>query len=76
MVYDIAELERRLTAGEWLRSGEVAALLGVGRTTMHRMLTGGAVGYRIRPGAGGHRECNPDDVRQQLAERRRERRGG
>ncbi len=70
MVYDLDALERRLNAGEWLLMGEVAALLGVGRTTVHRMLNAGAIRYRTRPGSGSYRECHPDDVRQQLAARR------
>ncbi len=75
MVYDIAELERRLNAGDWLLIGEVAALLGIGRASVHRLLTAGIIGHRIRPGAGRYRECKPDDVRHQLDARRQEHRG-
>jgi excisionase family DNA binding protein len=75
VVYDLDALERRLNAGEWLLMGEVAALLGISRATVHRMLTAGVLGHRIRPGAGKRRECKPADVRAQLAERRREHRG-
>lgn len=70
MVYDLDALERRLTAGEWLLMGEVAALLGIGRSTMHRLLRSEAIRYRVRPGTGSYRECHPDDVRQQLRARR------
>lgn len=71
MVYDIADLERRLNEGEWLLIGEMAALLGIGRATAHRLLVARTIRYRIRPGSGSYRECHPDDVRQQLADRRR-----
>ncbi len=70
MVYDTADLERRLDAGEWLLIGEVAALLGIGRATVHRMLVARTIRYRTRPGSGSYRECHPDDVRQRLAARR------
>lgn len=64
MGYDVADLERRLDAGEWLRTGEVAALLGQGRTTVHRTLAGGDI--RFRRTVGGQRHCNPEDVRRVL----------
>lgn len=72
---DVQAIERRLDAGEWLRPGEVAKLLGVGgrplgRTTVHRYLKSGRIRYRNR-GGGTQRECHPDDVRELLAEARR-----
>ncbi len=70
MVYDLSALEARLNAGEWLLMGEVAALLGIGRTTVHRMLNAGTIRYRTRPGSGSYREVHPEDVRKQLAARR------
>jgi DNA-binding transcriptional MerR regulator len=70
MVYDTADIERRLAAGEWLLIGEVAALLGIGRSTVHRLLGTRTIRHRIRPGTGSYRECHPDDVRQQLKARR------
>jgi excisionase family DNA binding protein len=76
VVYDVADIERRLDAGEWLRPGEVAALLGIGRTTVHRMLGAGTIGHRVRPGTGEQRECAPADVRRLLDERRQVHRGG
>ncbi len=75
MVHDIADLQRRLDAGDWLLIGEVGALLGISRATVDRMLVAGSIGHRIRPGSGGWRECNPADVRQHLTDRRREHRG-
>lgn len=75
MVYDIADLERRLRAGEWLLIGEVAAVIGISRASVDRMLTAGTIGHRVRPGSGRYRECDPDDVRHQLDERRRRRQG-
>jgi hypothetical protein len=63
---DKEELERRLNAGEWLTPGEVAKLLGVGRTTMHDMLErGGVIRWTTKP-ASRHRICNPADVRRVL----------
>jgi hypothetical protein len=76
VVYDLADIERRLNAGQWLLMGEVAALLGIGRSSIHRMLTAGTIGYRLRPGTGEYRECDPADVRRLLAERQRVRRAG
>lgn len=68
------ELERRLAANEWLLVGEVADLLEVDRTTVHRMLTEvdpPAFKYRHRSGRGGYRELDPVDVRRALDERRK-----
>lgn len=73
MVDDPEELERRLADGDELSPGEVAALLRVGRTTVHEMLTSGKIRYTQTP--GGHRRCHPEDVRKALAERRRVRTG-
>jgi excisionase family DNA binding protein len=69
MVAEQAELERRLNAGKELSPGEVAVLLGVGRTTVHDMLNAGKIRYTKTP--GGHRRCDPVDVRRALDERRR-----
>lgn len=65
------ELERRLDAREWLLVGEVATLLDVDRTTIHRMLTAAPprFRYRVRTG-GGYRELHPDDVQRELQNRR------
>lgn len=73
MVDGPEELERRLAEGDELSPGEVAALLRVGRTTVHEMLTSGKIRYTRTP--GGHRRCHPDDVRTALEERRRVMRG-
>jgi excisionase family DNA binding protein len=64
------ELERRLAAGESLTPGEVATLLGRGysRTTVHRMLERGEIGFTLT--GGGRRLCDPDDVRKVLARAR------
>jgi DNA-binding GntR family transcriptional regulator len=66
---DVQAIERRLDTGDWLLPGEVARLLGVSRTTVHRYL-GTRIRYRHR-GGGRLRECHPDDVRTLLAEARR-----
>lgn len=65
--------EAKLAAGGWLRIGEVIRLLGVSRTTVHRLLSSDppAIRYRVAPGPGQYRECHPDDVRRLLEERRR-----
>ncbi|WP_147457146.1 hypothetical protein [Micromonospora pisi] len=67
------EIEERLAADEWLLPGEVATLLGVDRSTVVRMLNAEPpeMRFRYRPGRGRYRECHPDDVREQLALRRR-----
>jgi hypothetical protein len=67
------ELELRLDKGEWLLPGDVAILLGVDRSTVVRMLTAEPpkMRFRVRAGAGGYRECHPEDVRRELAERHR-----
>ncbi len=75
MVDEPAELERRLDAGEWLRPGEVAVLLDIGRSTVHDMLKAGKISYR-RKGGGIQRLCDPADVRRLLDESRRVRRAG
>lgn len=73
MTHTPEELERRLDANEWLLVGEVATLLGVDRTTIHRMLTTEPPKFRHkrRAGRGGYRELHPDDVRRELDERRK-----
>lgn len=64
-------LRQALGAREWLRIGEVAILLGVHRQTIHRMLSSDPplIRYRLKPGTGQQRECNPDDVLRLLAHR-------
>lgn len=71
--HDLADLERRLSAGEWLRPGEVAALLDTSRASIDRWIRAGRIGFRRR-GPGGHRLLNPEDVRKELHEYRREHR--
>lgn len=68
---EVEDIEGRLSAGEWLRPGEVAALVGASRSTVHRWLAEGRLRYRSRP-FSGHRTCDPQDVRTLLAESRRE----
>ncbi|MEU7170276.1 hypothetical protein ABZ949_02145 [Micromonospora tulbaghiae] len=70
---EIADLERRVRAGEWLKTGSVAKLLGMGRTKVHTLLASGEIGYRLLPGAAvkPQRECDPADVLRLLDQRRR-----
>ncbi|GIE29942.1 hypothetical protein Ait01nite_029870 [Actinoplanes italicus] len=71
---DQPDLEARARAGEWLRPGDAAQLLGIGRTTMHRRLEDGTIGWRLH--AGGHqRRVNPADVIRLLEQARAEHRG-
>lgn len=74
---EVADLERRARAGEWLKTGAVATLLGMGRTKVHTLVKGGIIGHRKIPGAPQkpQRECNPVDVLRLLEERRRAYRG-
>lgn len=68
------ELEQRLDAGAWLLPGEVAVLLGVDRSTVIRAYLKPdppRIRFRKRAGSGRYRECHPEDVRRELAERRR-----
>lgn len=68
-----AEIEKRLTDGDWLKPGEVAALFGRSRWAVNGWLKNGVkiageryyIGYRETP--GGHRECDPEDIRTVLA---------
>jgi transposase len=73
-VDDPAELERRLDAGEWLSTGEVAALLDVSRGSVHNWIASGQIGWKPK-GGGVQRLCNPADVRQRLQRARAEYRG-
>lgn len=72
---DLAEIERKLDAGEWLRPGQVAALFDTSRMSIHRWMDAGRIRYRRR-GPRQDRVLNPEDVRRELDEYRRERRNG
>ncbi|MFG1846805.1 hypothetical protein [Micromonospora carbonacea] len=74
---DTADLERRVRAGEWLKTGAVATLLGMGRTKVHTLVSSGVIGHRKIPGAPQkpQRECNPVDVLRLLEERQKAYRG-
>lgn len=71
----INDLERQARAGQWLRMGDAAQLLGVSRTKMHTLVESGAVAHRLPPG-GRWRRCDPHDLLRLLDDSRRERRGG
>lgn len=70
---DPIDIERRLDAGQWLRPGEVAALLGASRATIHRWIDLGRFRYRKR---GRIRFLHPEDVRRELDAFRQEHQGG
>lgn len=67
---DADKIERQLNAGVWLSPGRVGVLFGRSRYAVDDWLNAGKIRYRRTP--GGHRELNPDDVRQLLAEYRQE----
>jgi hypothetical protein len=69
---DVAELERRLKAGEWLTPGQVAKLLDLSRSKIHNMLTAGDIGTARKRGSE-HRVCDPADVTRELAGLREDR---
>jgi hypothetical protein len=70
---EVEAAERRLSAGAWLKPGEVAALFNTTRWSVDRWLRNGVrmggqrwrIGFRETP--GGHRECDPADIRRILA---------
>ena len=66
------EIERRLDAGEWLKAGAVATLLGVPEPTLYRWLneTPPRIPYRRRGGVG-QREFDPVVVRRMLDDSRK-----
>jgi predicted site-specific integrase-resolvase len=68
-----AEVQAKLDAGAWLKSGALAILFGVDRSTVDDWIGKGLLGYRRT--VGGHRECDPADVRKLLAERNQIHRG-
>lgn len=71
----LARLEERVRQGEWLTPGPVAALLGIGRTSVHRLLESGGIRWRPHAGAGRYRLLHPEDVLARLEQSRGERRG-
>jgi predicted DNA-binding transcriptional regulator AlpA len=72
VVYDEADLERRLAAGEGLRLGEVAALTKLGRTTLHDWIKDGRWKPRYTITLGGWRRFRAEDVRSLLDQLRTE----
>ena len=68
------ELRAAVDAGEWLRGGDVAIVLGRGRTTVHRLFESGELGWKFMPG-GKQRHADPADVRRLLAEAEQVHRG-
>lgn len=67
MAYDRDDLLTRLAAGEWLRPGAAAYLLGVDRRTAHNMINDGRLGWGWH-GGGKQKVINPDSLRARLDE--------
>lgn len=59
------ELERMLDDGEWLKAGQVAALLGVDPATIHRRRAARKIRVR-KQGGDGQYLFHPEDVRRLL----------
>lgn len=66
-----AALEKRVEAGEWLRIGDAAKVLGISRSKLDLLLRASKIGYRLEPGSK-YRKCNPADIKRLLAESRQE----
>src|SRR5688572_20525326 len=69
-----AELLKRAEGGEWLRTGDVATLLGISRSSAHRLVVDGTIEHKFRIG-GKQRLCNPDDVLRLLNDAEKRHRG-
>lgn len=71
MVYEKADVARRLAADEWLQVGAMAALAGVSRGTMNTWVADAREKYGITmrrtQTLGGQRKFHPDDVRALIA---------
>lgn len=72
MADDVADLQRRLDAGEGLRLGQVATLTGRGRTTIHDWIKTGKWKPRYTRTLGGQRHFRAEDVQALLNELRAE----
>lgn len=68
-----AALEKRVTAGEWLRTGDAAKVLGISRSKVDLMIRAGELGYRLEPGSR-YRQVNPKHIRKLLDAHRTEHR--
>jgi IS30 family transposase len=62
------ELQRLLDGGAWLTSGQIATLVGRGRSTIWRRLVRGDIRWQESP--GGQKAYHPEDVRSLVAELR------
>lgn len=56
------ELLDRLHAGQWLTKGQIAVVTGLSASTVDRYMRDGLIGWRLKPGRGGYRLGDPDDV--------------
>lgn len=73
------EIEQRLERGDWLPPGDVAVLFDVTRYAVDYWLKQGRTRYgplHYRRTAGGHRLCDPADVRHMVEEYRKVHGGG
>jgi hypothetical protein len=75
---DRQALLERVQAGEWLQIGDIAVLLDVSLKTVDRMLSTlpetprhaerpPLIRHKVKPGGGGYRLCDPQDVLRELA---------
>jgi hypothetical protein len=74
-----AEIEKRLARGDWLPPRDVAVLFDVTRFAVDYWLRNGRTRYgplHFRKTAGGHRLCDPADVRHMVEEYRKVHGGG
>jgi hypothetical protein len=71
VVYDKADVARRLAADEWLQVGAMAALADVSRGTMNVWVADAKERYgvdlRFTRTLGGQRKFHPEDVRELIA---------
>lgn len=74
MPRDRDQLRQAVKAGEWLRVGDLATVLGVSASTAHRLLNSGEIEFKYKPG-GKQRMASPADVGRLLEESERTHRG-
>ena len=56
----------KLATGQPLSTGEAAAVLGVSKPTVQRLIDAGRLEARIRPGVGGYQDISAESVRAEM----------